>query len=238
MKYRAAFLMVVCAGLVSAHDVITTKITWSKEMSRLVYKRCAMCHREGGSSFSLMTYDEARPWAKAIKEEVLERRMPPWEAVKGFGEFKDDRGLTEEEMETISDWVEGGAPEGNPKHMPDPPKPEKWLDAAAPKNASQIAATQGTKIDAAAQVVAIRPLEVKKGSSIQVIAAKPDGSFEPLLWIYQYNPAYQRTYYFKKPENLPAGTEIVMSPPDAGKIALFASGAKKAPAKSTGVGAR
>ena len=48
----------------------------------MMYKRCATCHREGGISrrFSLMTYEEARPWAKAIKEEVLERRMPPWEA--------------------------------------------------------------------------------------------------------------------------------------------------------------
>ncbi len=69
-----------------------------------------------------MTYDEARPWAKAIKEEVLERRMPPWEAVKGFGEFRDDRGLTQEEMETISGWVEGGAPEGEPKYLPALPK--------------------------------------------------------------------------------------------------------------------
>src|SRR5579885_3798881 len=147
---RVALLIAACAGVAGAHDVITTKITWSKEMSRLVYKRCAMCHREGGSSFSLMTYEEARPWAKAIKEETLERRMPPWEAVKGFGEFKDDRGLTQEELETISDWVEGGAPEGNPKHMPEPPKPQKWLDAAAPKNAVEIGAGSGTKLDARA----------------------------------------------------------------------------------------
>ena len=225
--YRAAFVIVACAGLAGAHDVITTKITWSKEMSRLVYKRCAMCHREGGSSFSLMTYEEARPWAKAIKEEVLERRMPPWEAVKGFGEFKDDRGLTGEEIETISDWVEGGAPEGNPKHMPEAPKPQKWLDAAMPKNTAQIEAGSGTKLENASQIVAIRPVELKKGASVQVIAARPDGTFEPLLWIYQYNPAFQRTYYFKKPQNLPAGTEIVTSPPDAAKVALVASAPKK-----------
>jgi hypothetical protein len=232
--FRAAVLTIVCAAAVGAHDVITTKITWSKEMSRLVYKRCAMCHREGGSSFSLMTYDEARPWAKAIKEEALERRMPPWEAVKGFGEFKDDRGLTEEELEIISDWVEGGAPEGNPKHMPEAPKPEKWLDGSVPKNSSEIAVSSGTKLDAAAQVLAIRPTDLKKGTSVQVIAARPDGSVEPLLWIYQYNGAYQRTYYYKKSITLPAGTEIEMSPADAGKIALFATVAKKS-AKSTGV---
>jgi hypothetical protein len=225
--FRAAALILIVAGAASAHDVITTKITWSKEMSRLVYKRCAMCHREGGSAFSLMTYDEARPWAKAIKEEALQRRMPPWEAVKGFGEFKDDRGLTEEELETISDWVEGGAPEGNPKWNPDAPKPEKWLDEAAPKNASAMTVGSGTKLDAPARVLAVRPMELKKGASVQVIAARPDGTVEPLLWIYNYNPDYQRTYYYKKSLNLPAGTEVQMSPPDAGKIELFASAAKK-----------
>ena len=230
---RAAALIFLCAGVAGAHDVITTKITWSKEMSRLVYKRCAMCHRDGGSAFSLMTYDEARPWAKAIKEEALERRMPPWEAVKGFGEFKDDRGLTQEELETISDWVEGGAPEGNPKYVPEAPKQEKWLDAAAPKNATSIDVSSGTKLDVAAQVVAVRPTGLKKGESVQVIAARPDGTVEPLLWIYKYNPDYQRTYYYKKSISLPVGTEVQMSPADAGKIALFAT-VKKASKASVG----
>src|ERR1035438_9990993 len=81
----------------SAHDVITTPITFSREISRLVYSRCAVCHRPGGGAFSLLAYADARPWAKAIKDEVLERRMPPWGAVKGFGEFQDDQGLTEEQ---------------------------------------------------------------------------------------------------------------------------------------------
>ena len=227
---RAAAFLIACAGLSSAHDVITTKITWSKEMSRLVYKRCAVCHREGGSSFSLMTYEEARPWAKAIKEEVLERRMPPWEAIKGFGEFKDDRGLTEEEMETVSDWVEGGAPEGNPKYVPEAPKPEKWLDAAVPRNSSAVAVSSGAKLDSAARVLAVRP-DLKKGASVQVIALRPDGTVEPLLWIYKYNPDYRRTYYYKKSIHLPPGTELQMSPPDAGKIDLFSNAAKK-PSKS------
>src|SRR5580692_11963623 len=129
---RAVLLIAFSVGATQAHDIITTKITWTKEISRLVYKRCASCHREGGSAFSLLTYDEARPWAKAIKEEVLERRMPPWEAVKGFGEFRDDRGLTQEELETISSWVEGGAPEGDPKYLPRQPKLVSWQDTAAP----------------------------------------------------------------------------------------------------------
>src|SRR5216683_417963 len=101
--FRAVALLTLSLGIAQAHDVITTKITWSKEISRLFFKRCASCHREGGSSFSLTKYEEARPWAKAIKEEALERRMPPWGAVKGFGDFRDDQGLTQEELHLISD---------------------------------------------------------------------------------------------------------------------------------------
>jgi mono/diheme cytochrome c family protein len=92
------------------HDVITTKITFDREIIRIVNARCASCHREGGSAFSLTTYEQARPWAKAIQEEVLERTMPPWGAVKGFGEFRNDQALTPEQIELVADWVEGGAP--------------------------------------------------------------------------------------------------------------------------------
>src|SRR5450432_1011379 len=101
-----------------AHDVITTPLTFSREISRLIDSRCAECHRPGGRAFSLLTYQDARPWAAAIKEEVLERRMPPWGAVKGFGEFRDDRGLTQEQLGLVAQWVEGGAPEGDPKYIP------------------------------------------------------------------------------------------------------------------------
>jgi hypothetical protein len=231
---RAAILICAGAGVIGAHDFITTKITWSKEMSRLVYKRCATCHREGGAAFSLMTYEEARPWAKAIKEEVLERRMPPWQAVKGFGEFKDDRGLTEEELEVISDWVEGGAPEGEPKFMPQPPKPSKWLDPATPTGAAELDVASDAKIDAPVRVVGIRAKGLKKGATVQVIAMRPDGAIEPLLWIYHYNPAFDRTYYYIAPVSLPAGTGIGMSPAGAGSFALFTSPAPKQPARTHG----
>ena len=64
-----------------------------------------------------MTYAVARPWAVAIKEEVLERRMPPWGAVKGFGDFRNDKALTPEQMELIISWVGGGVPEGEAKDL-------------------------------------------------------------------------------------------------------------------------
>lgn len=203
-----------------AHDIITTKITFSKEISRLLYKRCATCHHEGGSAFSLMTYDEARPWAKAIKEEVLERRMPPWEAVKGFGEFRDDRGLTQEELETISAWVEGGAPEGEPKYLPSLPKLTAWQDPPAPKGSSEIVVKDGTKLVAGSKVLAIRAKSLMPGQSVQIVAVRPDSTVEPLLWIYKYNAAFHRTYYYQSAVTLPAGTRIEMSPA-GGTVGLF-----------------
>jgi hypothetical protein len=218
---RLVLLLALSVGVVQAHDVITTKITFSKEISRLIYKRCATCHHDGGSAFSLMTYEVARPWAKAIKEEVLERRMPPWEAVKGFGEFRQDRGLTQEELETISNWVEGGAPEGEPKYLPTVPKLVDWQDPAAPKGSSEVILGDGGKIAYSSKVVAIRTQSLKPGASVQIIAVRPDSSVEPLLWIYKYNPLFHRTYYYVDSVVLPAGTKIEMSPAAAGTVGLF-----------------
>jgi hypothetical protein len=232
--FRKAVLISALAALANtagAHDVITTKITWSKEISRLVYKRCASCHAEG-SSIPLVTYEQSRPWAKSMKEEVLERRMPPWAAVKGFADFKDDRSLTQEEMEWISDWVEGGSPEGEPKLLPEAPKPTSkatesaWLDPAKPDGSSQVDVASGMKLPASEAVLAIRPKDFAKGATVQAIAARPDGTFEPLLWIYDFNPDFARTYYYTAPVSLPAGTSIIMSPADAGKLVLFAAHGK------------
>jgi hypothetical protein len=76
---------------------------------------------------SLATYEEARPWAKAIKEELLEKRMPPWPAVRGFGEFRNAPPLTQRDVDAIVNWVEGGAPRGDPKHLPPGPLfPADW----------------------------------------------------------------------------------------------------------------
>lgn len=225
---RSAVLLIVTLGSIQAHDIITTKITFSKEISRLIYKRCATCHRDGGSAFSLMTYEEARPWAKAIKEEVLERRMPPWEAVKGFGQFRDDRGLTQEELETISSWVEGGAPEGEPKYLPSLPKLVSWQDPIAPKGSSEMILADGASIPSSSKAIAIRPQNLKPGASVQIVAVRPDSSIEPLLWIYKYNPVFHRTYYYSASISLPAGTKIEMSPAGSATVGLFVKQAANA----------
>jgi hypothetical protein len=171
------FLLVCVVGFgltLRAHDVISTKITWSREVSRIVYLRCVSCHREGGSAFPLMNYDEARPWAKAIKEEVLARRMPPWNAVKGFGEFKNDAGLTQEQMEIIADWVEGGAPEGNPVLLP--PEPQVSRQPRAAPTAGSVPVPGTLTLLQASEFTGIQTGKLAPGASVQVTAVRPDGS--------------------------------------------------------------
>ena len=207
-------------GRARAHDVITTKVTWTREISRLVYKRCAQCHHEGGRAFSLITYQDARPWAKALKEETLERRMPPWGAVKGFGEFRDDQGLSQEELELISAWVEGGVPEGDLATLPKPPEDPKPSVQRSAKPGKETLVDGTLALAKALTITAIRPKTVVAGRSVQVFAARPNGVVEPLLWLYQYNPKFDRTYSLETPLSLPAGTRIVCVPADAGAIAL------------------
>jgi hypothetical protein len=213
-------LLLVGAGLLlSAHDVISTKITWSREISRIVYKRCASCHREGGSAFSLMTYAEARPWAKAIKEEVLERRMPPFSAIKGFGELRDDRAITQEELHLIADWVEGGSPEGEPSLMPKAPDFTAPADKP-PKTGAEVVVDGRLELKHPETFVGARAKSLAEGASVKAVAQLPDGAIEQLIWIYDYKPKYDQAYYFSKPLSFPAGTRIETYPA-GGSLALL-----------------
>ena len=105
----------------AAHEPITTKVRFNKEVIRILRRNCLGCHRPEGAAMSLATYDDARPWAKAIKEEILEKRMPPWHAVKGYGDFLNAPSLTQREVDLIVNWVEGGAPKGDDKDLPSEP---------------------------------------------------------------------------------------------------------------------
>ncbi len=105
-------------GSSSAHEPITTKVRFNKEVIRILDRNCNGCHNPSSIAPSLMTYEDARPWAKAIKEELLERRMPPWHAVKGYGDFSNRPSLTQHEIDVIVSWVEGGAPKGEDKDLP------------------------------------------------------------------------------------------------------------------------
>ena len=94
------------------HVPITTKITFNREIAQIFQRKCFQCHTDGNVSMALTTYKEARPWAVAIKEEILERKMPPWSAASGYGHFSNDMSLTAREMSLILSWADGGAPSG------------------------------------------------------------------------------------------------------------------------------
>lgn len=217
---------------VVAHDAITTKVTWTREMSRLMFKRCTSCHREGGSSFALTSYDEARPWAKAIKEETQSRRMPPFGAAKGFGEVRDDEGLTIEQIQLISDWVEGGAPEGEPNLLPvkpelNPPPP------VAPKTGAEVALEPGKPLSRGITAMGIRARDLQDGAAVRLIAVRPDGTYVPLLWVFEYRKQFDHPWYFRNPVTLPPNTRIVASPAGQGTFVLLEATGSRAGSSST-----
>ena len=88
--------------------------TFNQDVAPIVFGNCATCHRPGQvAPMSLTSYREVRPWARAIKDKVLRREMPPWRADGRFGTFRNDRRLTAEQVKAIAAWADGGAPEGD-----------------------------------------------------------------------------------------------------------------------------
>jgi len=97
--------------------------TFTKDVAPIFQKSCQSCHHEGTAApMSLMTYKDARPWARAIKERVLMRDMPPWHLDKtvGIRRYKNDISLSDREIAAIVKWVDAGAPEGELADMPKP----------------------------------------------------------------------------------------------------------------------
>ncbi len=107
---------------------ISTKLTYYKDVLPILQSRCQTCHRPGEiGPFSLMPYPQAVNWADDIKEYTQSRRMPPWKPVVSVP-FHSERKMTDVEIATVADWVNGGTPEGNPGDAPPPPKfTEGWV---------------------------------------------------------------------------------------------------------------
>jgi hypothetical protein len=124
----------VAAGLLLAGSLATSAAaqtaapTFSKDVAPILYKHCTACHRAGEAApMSLITYEESRPWARAIRDRVLNGAMPPWHADPAHGTFKNDRRLSAAEKDVISRWVAAGAPQGTASDLP--PRPvyaEGW----------------------------------------------------------------------------------------------------------------
>jgi hypothetical protein len=93
--------------------------TFNRDIVSILQRHCQSCHRPGQiGPMSLLRYEDARPWAKAIKTKVQSREMPPWFADSRYGRFSNDRSLTRSEIDTIVSWVDAGAPAGRPQDAP------------------------------------------------------------------------------------------------------------------------
>jgi hypothetical protein len=158
---------------------------------------------------ALTTYAEVRPWAKAIRDEVLERRMPPWGAVKGFGEFQDDASLSQPEIDMIAGWVEGGAPEGDEIYLPAIHTIERPAPAPQPAGPPRRVTATAT-LPRAVTIAAIEP-----EGPLEALAVAPDGTVHPLIRWLGTKP---RVFWLRQPLRLPAHSRLVV---DGAALRLF-----------------
>jgi mono/diheme cytochrome c family protein len=107
----------------ATNEANTNSVSFTKDVAQILFKNCAECHRPGEiAPMSLMTYQEVRPWAKSIRERVADRSMPPWFADPKHGDWANDARLSQKDIDTIVAWVDAGAPKGEDRHLPPPPK--------------------------------------------------------------------------------------------------------------------
>jgi hypothetical protein len=204
-----AFFLCGFTLCLEAHDRITTRVTWDREIAPIFEARCVDCHRPGGrSTIALATYQQARPWAVAIKEEVLTRRMPKWNAARGFGEFANDPSLAPFEIALIAAWVDGGAPESEKNKVTAPAPVSKPAAFTPPPDSSVRTVSAACEEQrASGSLLAIRPTLDKNGSA-GVAVLFPNGRQQIIAWIRNYDPDYATTYWLQTPLILPPGTRL------------------------------
>jgi hypothetical protein len=202
----------------TAHDRFSTKVTWEGEVSRIVEARCIGCHRAGGRApMSLRTYAEARPWARAIKEEVLTRRMPKWHAARGYGDLANDPSLSPFEIALIASWVDGGAPERSLAPSTSTVQPEAPSELSTPQLSAHPGDTRTETRPCATQplpdglLLGIRP-RLAKGASAGVAVRLPDGSREIVVWVKNYEPRFAETYWLRRPLAMGPGSRLLVEP--------------------------
>jgi hypothetical protein len=223
-----------CGVALLAHDPISTKVTWEREIGPIVQARCVSCHSPGGRApMPLTTYEEARPWARAIREEVLTRRMPMWHVVRGYGDFSNDPSLSPFEVALFAAWADGGAPAKAPDLKVGPTRgglsttPPAVLPAGPTvgrtfrSGVSVIRArpaVRSTDVACTARalptgrLVGVKPV-LREGADLRVTVTHADGTQEPLLWVRGFDPAFADTYWLRTPMELTRATRVAMDGP-------------------------
>lgn len=123
----AIYAMGLGAGVAVEGAQAATTPTFNKEVAPILFAKCVSCHRPGDvAPMSLLSYENARPWARAIKTRVFAREMPPWPAAPPYGRFRNEHTLTETQINTLVAWVDAGAPQGDGAPPPAPRFVEGW----------------------------------------------------------------------------------------------------------------
>src|SRR5215468_4061940 len=126
MRYGSILVLLVIAAPIAMAQTPAASATFNRDVLPILQKNCQGCHRPGQiAPMSLLTYKEARPWAKALKNAVVTRAMPPWFADPNYGHFLNERSLKQTDIDTIAKWVDAGAPEGAAN---DAPPPIRWAE--------------------------------------------------------------------------------------------------------------
>lgn len=102
-----------------ADDPVSSSVRFNREIIRILQRRCAACHAPGRLSLPLLSYRDVREWGRAIREEVVEQRMPPSTAAPGYGHFENALGMTFRETTTLLSWLDGGMPRGDDRDLPE-----------------------------------------------------------------------------------------------------------------------
>jgi hypothetical protein len=157
----------------------------------------------------LTSFEETRPWARAIKEEVLTRRMPKWHAARGYGDFSNDPSLSAFELALMAAWVDGGAPRGTDAGKGQG-KTEKGKD---PEDSTQdlrkMTLACRNHVLPTGRLLAVRP-ELQAGKDLGVAVQRPDGRREIVAWIRNYEPDFPTTYWLRAPIDLANGTQLLL----------------------------
>ena len=116
------------AAALGALPLLAEPVTFNKDIAPIVFHACAPCHRPGEAApFPLLTYQDIKRHASQIVQVTRRRYMPPWPPEPGYGDFEGARRLSEDQIQRIARWVEGGTPEGRPAELPPAPRfPEGW----------------------------------------------------------------------------------------------------------------
>jgi|SRR5579871_386586 len=194
MKFKFWVVVTLAIGVIQAGQAATSEpqVTFSHDVAPILLKRCVSCHHPNDlAPMSLLTYKDVRPWASAIEEAVVLRKMPPWKADPRYGTWSNDASLTDAEIKTIKQWAEGAKLEGDPGELPPLPTfstdwklgkpdlvisiPQHTLEASGPDEYANVILPSNFTEDMWVVAAELRPSNRKIVHHAHVFVVEPDG---------------------------------------------------------------